>query len=131
MIQDELLVYALLTFAEGHDASTHGGHVLADGQVEALNEGRVDLPTARREHLLDGLKGPEHHAVTHAYQAPAAHRLHHLRIEQLRLRHPARLGVWPLVLAAGRLHPLAAMGEERGGVLLEAVGQEEWHTAGR
>src|SRR5215831_3399411 len=52
-------------------------------------------------------------------------------IEQLRLRHPARLGVWPLVLAAGRLHPLAEMGEERGGVLLEAVAQEEWHTAGR
>ena len=36
-----------------------------------------------------------------------------------------------MVVAAGRLHPLAAMGEERGGVLLEAVGQEEWHTAGR
>src|SRR5262249_57988093 len=103
MIQDELLVYALLTFAEGHDASTHGGHVLADGQVEALNEGRVDLPTARRVHLLDGLKGPEHHAVTHAYQAPAAHRLHHLRIEQRRLRHPAPLRGRTFGLSARRL----------------------------
>ena len=34
-------------------------------------------------------------------------------------------------MAAWWLHPLAAMGEERGGVLLEAVSQEEWHTAGR
>jgi two-component system response regulator HydG len=34
---------------------------------DALDKGRVDLPTARREHLLDGRKGPEHHAVTHAH----------------------------------------------------------------
>jgi hypothetical protein len=34
-------------------------------------------------------------------------------------------------LVAWWLHPLAEMGEERGGVLLEAVRQEEWHTAGR
>ncbi len=57
--------------------------------------------------------------------------LDHLRIEELGPWHPARLGRWAGGLAAGQLHPLAAMGEERCGVLLEAVGQEEWHTAGR
>jgi hypothetical protein len=48
-----------------------------------------------------------------------------------RQRHPARLGGWPFVVAAGRLHPLAERREERCGVLLEALGQKEWHTAGR
>src|SRR2546428_5454202 len=104
--------------------------MLTDGQVEALDESGVDLATKWSQHGIDGLQGAKHHAVPHPYQAPAPHRLHHLRIEELRQRYPARLEVWPFVLAAGGLHPLAAMGEERCGVLREAVGQEEGHTAG-
>src|SRR5215831_17102280 len=68
--------------------------------------------------------------MAHAHQAPLAYRLDHLRIEQPGQRHPAWLGRRPLVLAAWWLHPLTEMGEERRGVLLEAVRQEEWHTAG-
>src|SRR5882724_7208356 len=104
--------------------------MLADGQIEALHERRVDLPAAGRQHLLDRLQRAEHDPVPHADQAPAPHGLDHLRREELRQRHPARLGVWPLVLAAWRLHPLAEMGEERGGVLLEAIGEQERYTAG-
>src|SRR5262249_15787465 len=100
--------------------STNGSH---------LNERGVDLPAAGRQHLLDRLKRAEHDPVCDGDQTAPPHGLDHLRVEQLRQRHPARLGVWPLVLAAGRLHPLAEMGEERGGVLLEAVGEDEGHTA--
>ena len=48
MIQCELLVYAFLTFAERGDASFDSGHMLADAQVDALNERRVDLLAVRR-----------------------------------------------------------------------------------
>jgi len=65
--------------------------MLTHRQGDALNACRVDLPAARRSHLLDGLEGPEHHAVTHAHQAPAPHRLDDLRIEQLRQGYPAGL----------------------------------------
>src|SRR6266851_8358947 len=38
VIQGQLLAQAVLAFAEGGDASTDGGHMLADGEVHALNE---------------------------------------------------------------------------------------------
>ena len=116
-------------FAQRGDAPANSGHMLAHRQVEALDKGRVDLPTARREHLLDGRQGPEHHAVTHAHQAPPAHGLDHLRVEQTRQWQPARLRGGTCGLTAWRLDPVAEMGEQRRGVLLEAVGQEEGHTA--
>ena len=47
MIQYELLVSALLTFAEGHDASTDGGHMLADGEGDALHKRRLDSASRR------------------------------------------------------------------------------------
>src|SRR5262247_4322634 len=84
--------------------------MLAHRQVEALDKGRVDLPTARREHLLDGRKGPEHHAVTHAHQAPPAHGLDHLRVEQPGPGHPAGLGRGPGGLTTCGLHPLPIVG---------------------
>src|SRR5713101_5139730 len=129
MVQDELLAQALLALAQRADPSSDRGHMLADGQVEALHERRVDLPAAGRQHLLDRLQRAEHDPVPHADQTPPAHGLDHLGVEQLWQRPPARLGVWSFVLAAWRLHPLAEMGEERCGVLREAVGQEEWYAA--
>src|ERR1043166_7683178 len=62
--------------------STNGSH---------FHEGRVDLPATGGQYLLHGLKRPEDHPVTDAYQAPAPHGLDHLRIEQLGQGHPARL----------------------------------------
>ena len=105
--------------------------MLADTEVEAFNARGVALPAAGRSHLLDGLEGAEHHAVAPLHQAPAAYGLDDLRLQERRQGHPAGLGGWPGGLAAGQGHPLPEVGEERGGVLLEAVGQAEGHTAGR
>ena len=85
VIQGQLLAQAVLAFAEGGNASTDGGHMLADGEVHALNEGGIDLPATGRQHLLDRFKRAEHDP------APP-HGLHHLRREPLRQRPPARLG---------------------------------------
>src|SRR5262249_37167171 len=122
---------AILALAERADPSPNRGYMLADGQVEAFHECRIDLPTAGSQHLLDGLKRAEHDPVSHADQAPAAYGLDDLSVEQLWEWHPAWLGGRVLDLPARWLHPLAEMGEERCGILLEAVGQEERHTAGR
>jgi hypothetical protein len=48
VIQSRLLPYARLLFAQGDDGPTNGGDVLTDGEVDPLNEGRVDLPTTGR-----------------------------------------------------------------------------------
>ena len=131
MVQSELLAQPLLAFAQRGDSPSDRRHMLTDGEVEAFNEGGGDLPAAGRSHLVDGLQGPEDHPVAHAHQAPPAYRLDHLRIEQLGEGHPARLRGGACGLAALGLDPLPEMGEERGGVLREAVSQEEGHTAGR
>ena len=68
MIQCELLVYALLTLAEGGHPSPHRGDMLADAEVDALDEGGVDLPAAGRQHLLDRLQRAAHDPVLHAEQ---------------------------------------------------------------
>src|SRR5437879_7256029 len=121
MIQYELLAYAVLVFAQRGDAPSNSGHMLAHRQVEALDKRCVDLPTARRKHLLDGFQGAKHHAVAHVHQTPAAHGLDHLRIEQLGQGHPAWLGYRPCGLATSGLYPAPEMGEQRGRILLEAI----------
>src|SRR5262249_7077388 len=84
MIQGELLPHAVCTLAERADPSADRGHLLADGQVEALHERRGDLPATARQHLLDRLKRAEHDAVADADQTPPAYGLDDLRREQLR-----------------------------------------------
>src|SRR6266446_1442717 len=125
MVQGQLLAYAVLTFAEGGDASTDGGHMLADAEVDALNEGGIDLPATGRQHLLDRLKRAEHDPVLHADQTATSHGLHHLRIEQLRHSHPTRLGCWACSLPTRELDPLAEMRQQCHCVLPEAVRQEQ------
>src|SRR5215469_4094002 len=75
MVQRQLLAQAVLVFAQRGDAPSNSGHMLADAQVHALNEGRVDLPTAGREHLLYRLEGAKHDAVAHLHQTTAAYGL--------------------------------------------------------
>src|SRR6266849_641518 len=99
MVQCQLLAYAVLTFAEGDDASPHSGDMLANTQVDALDEGGVDLPAAGRQHLLDRLQRAEHDPVPHADQTAPPHGLDHLRIKELRPWHPARLGRGACALA--------------------------------
>jgi hypothetical protein len=91
--------------------------MLAYRQVEALDKRRVDLPTARRQHLLDGFQGAKHDAVLHADQTAAPHGLDHLRIEQPGEWHPARFRRRALGPPARRLDPLAIVRQQRRRIL--------------
>ena len=105
--------------------------MLAYRQVEALDKRRVALPTARRQHLLDGFQGATHDAVLHADQTAAPHGLAHLRREQPGEGHPARFRRRAVGPPARRLDPLALVRQQRRRVRLEAIGEEEGHTTGR
>ena len=107
LIQSQLLPYVCLVFAQCRNAPSNSGDMLAQVEIEALDEGGVDVPTTRREHLLDGLQSPEHDAVAHAHQAPPPHGLDHLRVAQLRQGQPARLRCRACGLASWRLQPVA------------------------
>src|SRR5206468_6811192 len=76
-------------------------------------------------------EGAKDHALTHPDQPAPPHGLHHLRIEQLRYRHPPGLRRGAFGLAAWWLDPLAAMGQQRGGILLEAIGRSEERRVGK
>ena len=82
--EGQLVAQALFAFTEGDHAPSDGGYMLVDGEVEALNEGRVDLPAVGSQHVLHGSSGVEHHAVPHAHYSAAAIGLDHLGIEELR-----------------------------------------------
>ena len=68
--------------AERAAPAPHRGDMLADTQVDALDEGGIDLPAVRRKHLLDGLEGAEHDAMRYGDQVPAPYGLDDLRIAQ-------------------------------------------------
>src|SRR5919198_5697339 len=106
MIQGALLPQAVLTLAERADPASDRGHMLTHRQVEPLDEGGVDVPTVRGQHLLNSRPRAEDHPMAHPHQAPPAYRLDHLRIEQPGPRHPAGLGRWPCGLTTRGLHPL-------------------------
>src|SRR5712691_9166979 len=80
--------------------------MLAHRQVHALDKSRIDLPTAGCQHLLDRLQRPEHDATAEPHQAPSPYGLDHLRVEQTRQGHPARLGHGAFAWASWGLHPL-------------------------
>src|SRR6266705_5412090 len=105
--------------------------MLTDGEVDAFNERRVALPAVRGEPLLDRLQGAEHDAVAYADQAPPAHRLDDLRIEELRQGHPAGLGRWTCVVSTWELYPLPVVGEQRGQIVFEPIGEKQRDTAWR
>ena len=90
--QHQLILQARFALAERVDPAPDRRHPLADVEVESFHKGGVDGPATRRQDLLDGQPGAEHHAVFDPHDAPAPVRLHHLRIEQLGQRHPPRLG---------------------------------------
>ena len=105
--------------------------MLADGEVEALNEGRIDVPAVRGQYLLDSGQRAEHDPVPHADQTATPHGLDHLRIEQPGRWHPARFRRRALGPLARRLDLLAVVCQQRRRVLLEAIGEEQRHTAWR
>ena len=70
MEESHLLPQPVCALAQRGDAPSDRRHMLPDGEVEPLDKGGLDLPATGRQHLLDGLQGPEHHAVAHADQTP-------------------------------------------------------------
>ena len=109
--QHYLIQQALFASAQCVHAATHCRHALADVEIEPLDEGRVDRPATRRQDLLDGQSGAEHHPVFDAHEAPAPVRLDHLRVKQCGQWHPPRLGCGTFVLAPFGLHPMAKMSQ--------------------
>src|SRR5262249_45204525 len=105
MIQSELLPQAVLPLAEGGHPAPDRGNMLADAQVDALDEGGVDLPAAGRQPRLDRLQRAAHDPVLHADQTATPHGLDHLRREQLGQWHPARLWQGTCGLTPWRLPP--------------------------
>ena len=131
MVQCQLLAQAVLVFAQRGDAPSNSGHMLADAQVHALNEGRVDLPTAGREHLPHRLEGAKHDAVAHLHQTPAASGLDDLRVEQLRQRHLSGFGRRALRPLARQVDPLPIVRQQGRRLLREAIGEKQRHTVWR
>ena len=111
MIQGQLLAQARLVFAPRHDAPPDGRHMLADRQVDALDECRVDLPARLGQHLRDPAQGAEDDPVAYANQPPAPILFYHLRLEHVGQRHPAGLGHRSCGLPARWLQPLTEMGQ--------------------
>ena len=130
LIQGQLLAQAHFVFTQWADPTADRRHMLTDVEMQALHEGRVDLPAAGREHLLDRLEGAKHDAVCHADQTAPPHSLDHLRVKQLRQWHPARLGGRASSLTARELHPVPIVGEQGRHVLSQSVGHKERRTIG-
>src|SRR6266851_4749022 len=105
VIQSQLLTHAVFPCVPCGDLLSHGGDRQTDVKVDPLVEGSIALPAQWRQHVFNGRQSAEHHAVSHADQTPAPHGLDRLDVEQLWQRHPVRLGRWPFVLVAWRLHP--------------------------
>jgi hypothetical protein len=79
--QGQLLAQASLVLAQRVDATTNGGDMLTEVQMQPLYKGRVDLPAAGRSHLLNSRLHTADHPVAHPHQAPTACGLKHLDIE--------------------------------------------------
>ena len=63
MIQGQLLAQARLVFTQRDDAPPDGRHMLADRQVDALDEGGVDPSAAGCQHLLERFQRAAHDPV--------------------------------------------------------------------
>ena len=89
------------------------------------------MPAAGSQDLLHGGLCAEDDAVFHLHEPPPSHRFHHVRIEQLSQRHPARFGHWASRLASRWLHPVPAMRHDGSEVMRVPITQKERHTPRR
>jgi hypothetical protein len=131
VIQRELLAGARLACTPRDDAPADRGDMLTAGEVHTLNEGRVDVPTQRRQDLLDSGQGAEDHPVADTNQASAPVRFDHLGIAQLRYGHPARLGHGACGLPSRWRHPMTHVGPQCHGVFPESIRAQQGAPVGR
>ena len=64
--QRQLVAQPVFALAERGDPTPPRGHMLAQAEVEALDEGGIDLPAARCQPLLLRLQGAKHAPMPHA-----------------------------------------------------------------
>ena len=131
LIEGELGSQAFLAFAQRHHAPPDGSHMLSNRQIDPFNEGGVDLPSLRGEHVLHAFQCPAYDPVADVDQPSPSIRLDNLGIAQLGQRYPAGLRRGAYGSPARRLYPLAHVGQQRCGILLEPIGEKQRHTAGR
>src|SRR5437867_4425138 len=81
--------------------------------------------------MLVGFQRAKHHTVLDTDEAPPAHGLDDLGVEELWPWHPARLRVWAFGLAPWRLDPVPIVGEQGRQILPKAIGQKERRTVRR
>jgi hypothetical protein len=86
--QHHLLTQAVLALAQRGDPTSNRRHMLADAEVQALNEGRIALPATHRSDLRNRFSGAKHPPVRDTDQTTPAGRFDHLRIQQPGQRHP-------------------------------------------
>jgi hypothetical protein len=108
-----LLLYAVGALAPRVDPSPYRRYPLPDIQIQPFDNGRMDLPALGRQHLRDLVHRANHDAVRDTHEAPAPVRLHHVRVEPLRLRHPPWLGLWSVALTRWRLPPAPLVRQQR------------------
>jgi hypothetical protein len=119
LIQGQLPGCALLAFAQGHDAPPDGGHVLADRQVEALNERALDVLTRWGQKAVDASLRAEYHTMAPRIQPSASIFLDDLRIDSPWQGDPARLRGRACGLSARWLDPGPEVGQQRRGLLID------------
>ena len=123
--QYQLMPQAVFALAQCVDPTSYRRYALPDIQVEPLHKGRIDLPAAGRQHLLDRLQRAEHDAMRHVDQTPAPHGLHHLRIEEPGQRHPTGLGWGAFLLAPLGLNSGTKMAQDGRQVIFEAITEKQ------
>jgi hypothetical protein len=105
MVETELVSQTSNTFGHGDHPSADRGDMMANRQIDSLDERGVDEPPPGGQDVHDLSQGPEHHPWTHADQAPAPILFDDLGIQQLRLWQPAWLRGWPFGLTVRGLYP--------------------------
>jgi hypothetical protein len=120
-----LLTQSVGALTRGRAASPHRCAPLAQAPIEPFDQCRLALPAAGRSPRLDCRWRAKHHAVPHRAEAPSAHGLDHLGVQQRRQRPPAGLGRRPSGLAPRRLQPGPAVGPDGGEVRRGPGAQKE------
>ena len=126
-----LLTQSRCVLAQRRDATANRGNVLAKGEGEPLDTARVELPTSLGQSLISNSTGAEHDTVLHSCDAAAPVRRDPLRLEPLRPQHPTRRRPRTCGLEALGWHPAAVMGDERGAVRAESLGETPRHAVRR
>src|SRR5215470_4374152 len=123
--QRQLLTQPVFTLTRGRATPPDRRYPLSQTPIEPFHKRRVAVPAAGSQDLLHGGLCAEDDAVLHLHEPPPSHRFHHLCIEQLRQRHPARFGHWASRLASRWLHPVTAMRHDGREVMRVPITQQE------